>query len=181
MRGDPTALGWGTTALYLVTAGFAAVCARRHQGDGRLRLFWGLSAVAALGLGINKQLDLQIDLIRVAKGTVTQLGLYPDHRLELMLGVGVVAGLGLALTVGLLAWLTRGRLRATRLALAGWVLIASFIALRAATFHHLDELGLRFLRSGGIAALEIGGLVLLLVASRARPEGIRRAGAKRES
>lgn len=169
MRGDPTVLGWSTTALYGVAAVAAVVAARRE--DRRLRVFWALGAAALLVLGVNKQLDLQTDLMRAGKGLATEAGLYPAHRAELMLAVGALAILGALAAIGAVAWLARGRWRIVWPAALGWVAISAFVALRAAAFHHLDELGLPWLRWAGVALLEIGGLALLIVGSRRRVQG----------
>ena len=125
-----------------------------------------MSALALALLGVNKQLDLQVDLMRWGKAWATARGLYPDHRAELMLAVGALALLGLVVAIAVIAWLARRRLSTIWLAALGWLAIAAFIALRAALFHHLDELGLAFLRGAGVVLLEIGGLVAIGLAVR---------------
>ncbi len=171
MRGDPTILGWLTTVGYLVASALALRAAGLRRADRRLMTFWAASALALLGLGLNKQLDLQIDLMRAGRAAVVALGLYPGHRLELMVAVAGLAVFGLAVSLGAVAWLVRGRWAQTRIAASGWALIAVFIALRAAAFHHLEELGLPLLTQAGGLLLELGGIALLTLASlRRAPE-----------
>jgi len=167
-RGDPTVLGWATAALYLVAAAFAARAAWRAP-DRQLRAFWGLSALALASLGVNKQLDVQTDLMRVARAVVTDTGLHPAYTTELKIGVGALAALGLLGAAAAVAWLARGRWRRLWLPSTGWLAIALFVALRAAAFHDLDELGVSFLKHGAVRALELGGLAAVVVGSLRAP------------
>lgn len=163
VRGDLSVLGWVTTVAYLLAAVVAGAAAAKERAGGRRRLalFWAMSAAGLLALGVNDQLDLQIDAMRAGKALATHLGLYPDHRRALITAVGVASLLGLSSVVGATAFALRGHMRATWLAASGWVAIAAYVALRAALFHHLDELGLGFVRWGSVVLLELGGILAL--------------------
>lgn len=172
MRGDPTVLGWATVAAYAVAAllaGARARAARRASDDAGIVRFWSSSALGLLALGSNKQLDLQTDVMAATKAAAMGLGLYPEHRGALMVGV---LGLALGALLVLLAlahgaWRSLGAGR--RLPILAWVGLALYALLRAASFHHLDELGLSFVRWAGAPLLELGGIALLAVSALRRP------------
>lgn len=166
MRGDPTVLGWATAGAYVLTAALAVLRARAMAGEvgvgeaGQTR-FWTVSAVGLFALGVNKQLDLQTDLMAATRVAALGLGLYPDHRVALQYALLAFA----VLVVGVLLWLIAAVGRALgpgrRAPLLGWAALALFVVLRAASFHRLDQLGLGFVRWAGVALLELGGIALL--------------------
>ena len=165
--GDPTFLGWLTVAAYLV-AGILCWRAAAHarRGDRNAFWFWTLFAACMLALGINKQLDLQSLFTAVLKQFAKSTGWYEDRRIFQAIFIGLIAFFGVAFA--LLAWIWTSRaLPQHRLTLLGGVFLLSFIVIRAASFHHFDEiLGMRlaFLRInhllelGGIACIALGAL-----------------------
>ncbi len=169
--GDPTALGWLTVAAYGLAAALAAraAVAATTSGEagaaaprrGRLIAFWAPVAVLLLLLGINKQLDLQSWLTQVLRDLSHQQGWYDDRRPLQLAFVAALAGGG---TLGLIAMavVLRRDLPRIGVALVGLGVLVTFVAARAASFHHMDAL----LRSGPLPlnwVAELGGLVLILL------------------
>ena len=142
--GDPTVFGWMTVGGYLAAsvlcwrAAAADKRSRRCAWDGRAVVFWCAMAVLVLGLGINKQLDLQAWLTQVARRTAKAQGWYAyKDQLEGWFVAGL-ALVGIMLLAALL-WASRRGGRSTRVALIGAALLIAFILLRASSFHHVDQ------------------------------------------
>lgn len=167
--GDPTPLGWLTVAAYLVAA-FHSWRACRATADCeepslRLRCFWGLLAASMLALGVNKQLDLQGLLTQVGRDVAMRDGWYRNRGIvQQAFILGLV---GCALACGALAlWILREHLREIWIALAGAVFTATFVVVRASSFHKVDWLlgnelaGLKVHR-----LLELGGVALVAFAA----------------
>ena len=162
--GDPTVLGWITTACYFAAA-FLCVRAACASGDEdepttqrRLRLFWCAAAGLLILLGVNKQLDLQTLLTEVGRRFVRAQGWYHRKRELQACFVVSVAALGAA-SVLLLAFWVRTVLWRVGLALLGVVSLICFVALRASSFHGVDLVLCRPV--GGmqlVHALELGGI-----------------------
>lgn len=132
--GDDTTLGWTTVALYGVATVLTFARALR-AGERRDRMFWFLLCLIMLGLGVNKQADLQSDLIRIGRELVKAANLYDVRRtVQLFLFAGLSAA-GLAL----LATLVRLRVQGAdgSLALAGLATVLLYVFVRAGHAHHL--------------------------------------------
>jgi hypothetical protein len=173
--GDPTPLGWGTAAAYLV-AGWACWRAASHSARGAqtrgLAAWWGGFAVLMLVLGVNKELDLQAWLAAFGKSMAHEQGWYMHRRTVQTLFVSVCT----LAAAGGLAWaLYRARALLARLALplAGLGLIAAYATLHVVSVHlwRVPPGG-----AGPIWLLELGGVVLVgagawrdRTAGRARP------------
>jgi len=175
--GDPTVLGWVTTVAYLATAallwGVARLTPRVLSTARRERLLWTLLAAGFLGLGINKQLDLQSALTEIGRVLANDEGWYEErHRVQLAFIV-VVAALGLAFTLVLFR-LARETSRELRVALVGTALVVCFVVVRAAVFHHVDEV---VGPSGGgvllASILELGGIGIVFWGSYRRRRSLR--------
>ncbi len=157
--GDPTLWGWLTVAAYAACAVLAVAVARRQPG--RARAFWAAVALAMALLAVNKQLDLQILLTAVGRCIAQAQGWYEQRRSvqrEFVLVLLALTGVALALAAGLM----RRHLRQNGLALAGLVLVAGFVAIRAAGFYHVDALvhtGFHSVRANFL--LENAGLLLI--------------------
>lgn len=143
---------WLTVAAYLFAAG---LCARAAQHVGiarpdRERLFWQALTVVMILLGVNELLDLQALLTVLGRDYAKAHGWYGHHRRVQY--VFVLALAAAAIVTGLVAvWLTRRLAWSVRIALVGLIFIGTFVLLRAASFHHLDDL-----MSGGPPAFNFG-------------------------
>lgn len=135
------AADWVTVVAYLATA-FLAGRAADHAWLGRQardRTFWRIAAALLCFLGLNELLDLQALLTDLGRAHAKAYGWYGMHRQVQY--VFVIALGAVALVAGLaMLWLTRNAPGSVRLALAGLVFIGLFVLLRAASFHHLDDL-----------------------------------------
>lgn len=176
--GDPTLGGWLTVLLYAAAA--TAVCRvlklgmveHRHQGRDE-RWVWRVLLVGLVGLGINKQLDLQSALTEFGRITAYRQGWY-ENRLQVqqafIAGMGIL-GLTVLAALAVLAW---GTHPAALSALAGGLGLLAFVMIRAVSFHPVDRLlhaSLAGLRFNWI--IEMGALVWISMSAW------RRAGAER--
>jgi hypothetical protein len=166
--GDPTGIGWFTTALYLLAAALCAGFTWRifTQYTGRLRmqrcLLWASMAAGLLFLGLNKQLDLQTWVTAFARELALQGGWYDlGQRFQTVL----VVGFALTGMAGLIAfgWWARHEWRHYWLLLIGWLFLGRFILVRAATIWGVPIPQLsRF--TGGLRinnGLEVAGIGLI--------------------
>lgn len=168
--GDPNLTGWLTVLAYAVCAALAlVVLVRARQVTGRARALWVLLLLAMVVLGINKQLDLQSLLTAVGRCVAKSQGWYEERRtvqrafVEALLAAGV-----LVLAFGL--FLLRRHLRQHGTALLGLAVVASFVAVRAVGFHHVDAfinshlMDVRFnviLENAGLVLIALNAIWLL--------------------
>jgi len=116
-------------------------------------------------LGLNKQLDLQSLLTEAGRILSFKLGWYEQRReFQKWFMIALLA----AASIGALSTLIffRGFWKQHLLLLSGLFLLVTYIALRAASFQHIDALIGRHLenpRTGGL--LETGGIGLILLAA----------------
>lgn len=147
--GDPTVVGWVTVVAYFVAALLCWRCARAYrQTDGKPSMgactFWSIFTVVLVLLGINKQLDLQTWLTLFGKHLAIDEGWYEQRRTFQAAFIGAVALGGAVSLVGLRLLLVHAT-RPMRVALLGGVFLTCFVVIRAASFHHVDQmLGLDF-------------------------------------
>ena len=136
--GDPSPMGWITMAAY----GAAAAVAARNAFAARRRAapvgFWFALTVLLLLLGINKQLDVQTWLGQTGRDIALHQGWYEQRRTVqasfiVLLGAAAVALVGAARHYWAALWLDY------RWVFLGVVLLAVFIVIRAASFHHIDD------------------------------------------
>lgn len=174
--GDPSVMGWVTVAVYLLAAWFTWRVARQARAEGGSWRLWATLALVLLALGINKQLDLQSLFTQVGRDLALAQGWYQERRLVQGAFIGALAMGALAL-----GWWLRTELRepAQRLAGLGLCVLLAFVVMRAASFHHMDQLinfSLAGVRMNWV--LELSGLVIILVASsRALRGQVARRGA----
>jgi hypothetical protein len=140
----------------------------------RVPALWAGLALMLLLLGINKQLDLQSLLTELGRIAARDQGWYEGRR---VVQVTFIMLLVLAGAWGLRAlWLfSRGHLADLRLALIGALGLVCFVAIRAASFHHVDLLigteiagvDLNFwLENGAIGCIAFGAARQIGVRSR---------------
>ena len=166
--GDPTILGWGIVAAY-ATATVICFRALKHSGKdlararraGRtgvirdvalppgprmtqdrsaalVRLWFWLTALVG-ALGINKQLDFQTAFTEAGRMTIRELGWYGIRR-PLQLVFILILGLFAIKAAGRLRRLVKGQPPEALLAAMGALILAVFVVIRAASFHHIDIL-----------------------------------------
>jgi hypothetical protein len=133
----------------------------------RARALWLGLSVLLVFLGFNKQLDLQTIVTEVGRMAAHAGDWYANRRVvQLSFIVGVLlAGLWGLRAVWLLA---QGNVAEMRAVLLGTVSLLCFVAIRAASFHHVDLLlgyrlaGLRInwiLELGAVAIIALGAVM----------------------
>lgn len=160
--GDPTFVGWLTVVAYFVAA---VLCVRQmwHEERGSLRRrFWGILVVMMLLLGINKQLDLQTWLTMTGRNLARSEGWYERRRTFQFWFILAVASGGF-LGFAAVRRLMQDHGSDLRLPLLGIFVVTSFVVIRAASFHHVDE----FLHSRVADfrlnwLLELGGIGIIM-------------------
>lgn len=176
--GDPTPIGWLTVVLYLAAAYVLWCVVRRLRttGDdaGSETLVWSIFAILFVALGINKQLDLQSAFTEIGRVIASAQGWYDQRWIVQVYFVGLVTGCAATAAVGLLVLLRRAPAPAL-LALLGTAFVLTFVVVRAASFHHVDVLiGRKILGLRWNWILEIGGIMIVLLAARWRLKQLNR-------
>jgi hypothetical protein len=138
---DPTFIGWFTVAAYILAAllSWRAATRARAAGHNFNRRFWIGSSVLLFFLAINKQLDLQVLLTDAGRYWAVEHGLYQQRRMFQEAFIVCAVLTSLAVLAGGFR-MARARDAMVRMALLGLVVIAGYILIRAASFHHVDTL-----------------------------------------
>lgn len=143
--GDPTFMGWFTVFAYLATSFLCWKSARaalprwKQTGNTGPVFFWILFSALLLLLGINKQLDLQTWFSEFVRDMAKEQGWYEQRQIVQIIFI-VLFTLGGLAAVGFFIRLTLGAIRDCRVALLGGIFLISFVVMRAASFHHVDNL-----------------------------------------
>jgi hypothetical protein len=171
--GDPTIGGWVTVALYVLAA-WACFAVLRRETQQQIvmsvneRLIWRLLTVAMIALGINKQLDLQSAVTEWLRISAMQHGWYDNRRQyqEAFIAALPVMGLTSLSAIMMLVWSAPAP---SLWACAGTAGLMMFVAIRAASFHHVDEmLGWHLAGFTLNWLLEMGSLVVIAWSAFAR-------------
>lgn len=171
--GDPSLGGWVTVALY-VWAAWAChqvlQAGRRHRLSlgANERIIWRLLTAGMIALGINKQLDLQSALTELARLYAHEQGWYGNRRQFQQAFVAAVPILGLTAlaAMSVMIWHAPAQTLWTCAGVAGLMV---FVAIRATSFHHVDEMlgsHLAGLRVNWI--IEMGSLLVIGLGARNR-------------
>ena len=174
--GDPTLVGWATVFAYAVALALCVRAFRASETRGnRQEPLWALLAMMMLVLGINKQLDLQTWFTQVGRDLAIERGWYAQRHLYQGVFLGVVALMAL-LAVGL-CWRLAMVSRWPVTPLVGAALLASYVVIRAASFHHVDRIiNLAVPGARLSSVIEIAGIAIIGV-SAARASRPPRPGA----
>jgi hypothetical protein len=163
--GDPGFLGWFTTGSYFACAIVASIVARINQKTNRrFFFFWSVICLLMILLGINKQLDLQTLFAEVGRQVANAQGWYYQRR---TVQFWFIVAFGTAVLVTFLSFviIMRDLFRRFMFALTGLFFLLSFVIIRAASFHHFDEiLGFRFFGTRVHRLLELIGIFSILIA-----------------
>jgi hypothetical protein len=161
--GDPTIGGWVTVTLYFLAVISCWITARNSSLSDRK--IWYAITVLFLGLGINKQLDLQSALTEMGRIVAIDEGWYARRETVQLYFIIVVA---LVCSWAIIAMVVAARSApfSTWLALVGTTMVIGFVLIRAASFHHID----RFIGSTVLGfrwnwILEMAGISVVIAAS----------------
>jgi hypothetical protein len=160
--GDPTVMGWITVVAYFAAAllCFRQAVAKPTSVSREKKVFWSTLTILLIFLGFNKQLDLQTLLTLTGRRIALAQGWYGKRRVIQLIFVLVIA-IGGLLSVVVMGTFVR-RHPELRLALVGLVTLLVFVVVRAASFHHVDQV--INLHVGGVkmnAVLELGAIALV--------------------
>jgi hypothetical protein len=165
--GDPTIGGWVTVVLYFLAVWATWKAANRSFLE-KEKTLWRMISIMFIGLGVNKQLDLQSALTEIARIIAFDEGWYDQRRVVQIWFIVGVATFCLLIAL-ILSWFAYDTSLPARLALFGTVLVLAFVLIRAASFHHIDQLiGDRILGLKWNWVLEMGGIAIVLFASEWR-------------
>jgi len=172
--GDPSIMGWLTVLAYVFAAVVTGLIVQKRLPTARA--FWFVLTLLLCFLAVNKQLDLQSALTAIGRCSAKQHGWY-DQRGFVQLVFIVVVTVTCLLIGASMAWKMRRDLSQVWLALLGVVFLLTFVAIRAAGFHHIDRfIGIEVgsirlnwvLELGGIAMIALNAVVLLMTANNAK-------------
>jgi len=163
--GDPTIMGWFTVASYFLCALMALSLAYRDRSDDRKSFsFWLVIGMIMILLGINKQLDLQSLLTEIGRQIARAQGWMDQRRVVQLVFIVIFTSASMTAFV----WLTakfRDVLKRFLLAFSGLFFLLSFIIIRAASFHHVEEmLDFRLVGVRMNWIFELTGIYLILAA-----------------
>lgn len=137
--GDPSFMGWFTVGSYLACAILACFSARIQQNtERRSFFFWSMVSLLMLLLGINKQLDLQSLLTEMGRQIARHQGWMEQRRVVQFWFIVCFSTISMAGFV-CFALIMRDLFRRFILAFIGLLFLLGFIIIRAASFHHFDE------------------------------------------
>ncbi len=132
------------------------------------RQIWAAIAILFLGLGINKQLDLQSALTEAGRVIAFEQGWYEQRQSVQLAFIIFVAIVCISAVITLLIW-TRHAPLPTWFALLGTTVVIGFVLIRASSFHHIDRfIGNTILGFRWNWILEMGGISVVLLASQWR-------------
>ena len=158
---------WAKMFAFAIAAILTWHAARGASGIGAStdRRFWIVATVLMVCLGLNELFDLQTLFTATGRTLAREQGWYRERR-QFQIWFMAIFSVCVLLGAVLLLWMLRSTRWPIRLALFGFVLIALFILLRAASFHHTDQLmrgGLAFFNVGTL--LEMSGIVVVAIAA----------------
>ena len=164
--GDPSIAGWVTVVLYFLA--MVSCWATARNPETKEWRIWAAISILFLGLGINKQLDLQSALTEFGRVLAFEQGWYDQRQSVQFEFIILVAIICVSAVVTLLIW-ARHAPFSTWVALLGTTLVVAFVLIRAASFHHIDRfIGTTVLGFRWNWVLEMGGISVVLFASRWR-------------
>jgi hypothetical protein len=156
-------MGWFTVGSYFACAISSFILASIDKGaDRRFIRFWSVIGLMMILLGINKQLDLQSLFTEVGRQVARMQGWMDQRR---VVQFWFIMALGTAAMGGFLSFAVSRRdlFRRFKLAFIGLFFLLSFIVIRAASFHHFDQmLGFRLFGVRMNWALELTGIYLII-------------------
>ena len=164
--GDPSIGGWITVVFYFLA--MVSCWATSRNPEIKERRVWAAISILFLGLGINKQLDLQSALTEFGRVLAVEQGWYGQRQSVQLEFIILVAIICVSAIVTLLI-LARHAPFPTWVALLGATLVIAFVLIRAASFHHIDRfIGTTVLGFRWNWILEMGGISVVFFASRWR-------------
>ncbi len=169
--GDPTFIGWLTVMAYLACSYHSLKVYKSSEtifkvSPLRQKWLWFGIFCLLLALGINKQLDIQTLLTRVAGSILYHNGLHEHKR---VIQQGFIAGVtifGIATLVALFIYFKQVA-KQHRYAIIGICGLALFVVIRAASFNNVQLFfGSEYLSEHFNWVFELGGIALIWLNAR---------------
>ncbi len=137
---DDFFIGWLITGSYFACALMAAFIAtfHKHLEERLATKFWHAISLLMVLLGLNKQLALQMLLTEMGRQVAKAQGWYDERRIFQFSFIVVFATMFTAAFI----WFAkryRDSFRRYTLVFCGLFFLLSFVIIRAAAFHHFDE------------------------------------------
>lgn len=163
--GDPCFMGWFTVGSYFACAILGAIIVlTNRKADREFLFFWSIISVLMILLGINKQLDLQSLFTEVGRQIARAQG-WMDRRQIVQFWFIVAFGTSAIGAFLSFAIIKRNLFRRFMLTFIGLFFLLNFIIIRAASFHHFEEmLGFEFFDFKMNWLLELTGIYLIFIA-----------------
>lgn len=165
-RGDPTAVGWLTTVLYLsvfVASIYWVIQTRAINPNFKYSWFWLGASILILLLGINKQLDIQMLFADLARFYAKLSGIYMNRKPFQQKIISFLATIGIS-TFSVLLYLLRKAPKKMWLTLVGFSILFSFPLIRLVSLHSLEALLYYSVHSVRVVDLiEIVGITIILI------------------
>ena len=137
--GDHSFFGWMTVVLYFIAATMTGYKAKVTFRNKESCYFWlGLMLFLIL-LGLNKQLDLQTNITQWLRSLAKAQGWYEQRRGYQLLFISIM-GLAIPILLISLRMFLYHSWQRYKLTWVGIVLLLVFILVRAASFHHVDNI-----------------------------------------
>jgi hypothetical protein len=163
--GDPSFMGWFTVGSYFLCVIVALMAARsKKKAERKVFSFWMIVALLMIFLGINKQLDLQSLFTEIGRQIAKKQGWMEERRIVQFWFIVLFGSVAIGGFL-LFAIIWRDFFRRFKLAWVGLFFILSFIVIRAASFHHFEEvLASEVLGARMNWVLELTGIYLIAAA-----------------
>jgi len=137
--GDPYLMGWIIFGGYLIASIlclFTGISKAKLEVSHKNLIFWfGLSIIMLL-LGINKQLDLQVLFIAIGRIIAHSQGWF-DIRREVQKIFIISSALSSLIFIAITSWFLKKQLLKNIIIIIGFILIFSFVLIRAFSINHI--------------------------------------------
>jgi hypothetical protein len=164
--GDTTFWSWVITLLYAITMVVAVYYVVKIKGteSSDKRFLWICISIFLFGMGINKQLDLQILLTMAGSFIAEHLGWYEYRRLiQKIFTIGFLIVISAA--GGVILFRIRRIIRQSIVELSGVAILVFFAIIRAGSINHLNKaIVFEQEKVSHIHGLEFLGLAVILFA-----------------
>jgi uncharacterized membrane protein YhdT len=165
--GDTTFWSWVITLLYAITIVVAVYYVVKIKGkeSSDKRFLWICISLFLIGMGINKQLDLQILLTMAGSFIAEHLGWYEYRRfIQKIFTISLIICLSAA--GGMILFRVRKIIRQSIVELSGVAILVFFAVIRAGSINHLNKaITFEQEKVSHIHGLELLGLAVILFAA----------------
>jgi hypothetical protein len=164
--GDTTFWSWVITILYAITIFVSVYYVVKIKGKESRdkRFLWICISLFLIGMGINKQLDLQILLTMAGSFIAEHQGWYEYRRVvQKIFTIGILVCVSAA--GGLILFRIRTIIRQSIVELSGVAILAFFAIIRVGSINHLNKaIAFEQEKVSHIHGIEFAGIAIILLA-----------------